>query len=173
MTEVVATARLRLVPATVDHLVADLTELSSLLGASVPDDWPPETLVDAIPFFFSRLAADPASSGWNLWYIISPDRVLAGSCGFAGRPSDGEAELGYAVLPDFRGRGYATEAAVALVEWAFAHPGVVRVAAQAEPSNLASVRVLEKARFVPDGEGEEKGCVRFVRRREDRAVESL
>lgn len=166
MAEEVAAGRLRLVPATVDHLVADLAELSSLLGASVPDDWPPETLVDALPIFFSWLAADPASSGWNLWYMISSDGVLAGSCGFAGRPSEGEAEIGYAVLPAFRGRGYATEATAALVDWAFAHPDVVRVAAQAEPSNLASVRVLEKAGFVPDGEGEEEGCVRFVRRRD-------
>lgn len=169
MAEEVVTGRLRLVPATVEHMVADRSTLASLLGASVPDDWPPETLVDAIAIFFSWLAADPASSGWNLWYIVSPDGVLVGSCGFAGRPSlEGEAEIGYAVLPAFRGLGYATETTAALVEWAFAHPNVVCVAAQAEPSNLASVRVLEKAGFVPDGEGEEEGCVRFVRRREDR-----
>lgn len=88
--------------------------------------------------------------------------MLAGSCGFVGRPSPGgEAEIGYAVLPAFRGRGYATGAAAALVEWAFAHTGVVCVTAQADPANLASVRVLEKVGFVPDGEGDE-GCVRFV-----------
>jgi ribosomal-protein-alanine N-acetyltransferase len=168
MAEEVATGRLRLVPATVAHLTADRATLSSFLGAAVPDDWPPETLADAVPVFLSWLTDDPASEGWNLWYIVSPDGVLAGSCGFVGRPSpEGEAEMGYAVLPAFRGRGYATEAAAALVEWAFAHPEVLCVTAQADPANLASVRVLEKVGFVSGGEGDE-GCVRFVRRRERR-----
>lgn len=168
MAEEVATPRLRLVPATAEHLTVDAAALSSLLGAAVPDDWPPETVADAVPVFLSWLTEDPASKGWNLWYIVSPEGVLAGSCGFVGRPSpDGEAEMGYAVLPAFRGRGYATEAAEALVVWAFAHPEVVCVTAQADPANLASVRVLEKAGFVPAGAGDE-GCVRFVRRRERR-----
>ncbi|WP_067048825.1 GNAT family N-acetyltransferase [Methanofollis ethanolicus] len=168
MAEEMATARFRLVPATAAHLTADSAALASLLGAAVPDAWPPETLADAIPTFLSWLTDDPGSEGWNLWYIVAPEGVLAGSCGFVGRPSPGgEAEMGYAVLPAFRGRGYATGAAAALVEWAFAHPEVACVTAQADPANLASVRVLEKVGFVPDGAGDE-GCVRFVRRRHDR-----
>ncbi|WP_220682676.1 GNAT family N-acetyltransferase [Methanofollis formosanus] len=173
MTEAFETARLRLVPATAAHLVADVdadaATLAGLLGAAVPDDWPPETLPDALPLFLSWLKNDPESVGWNLWYVISAEGVLVGSCGFVGRPSpDGEAEIGYAVLPAYRGCGYATEAVAALVEWAFGCPEVVRVTAQAEAGNGASVRVLEKCGFVRDGVGDEEGCVRFgVGRGED------
>lgn len=94
--------------------------------------------------------------------MISPEGVLVGSCGFVGRPSpEGEAEIGYAVLPAYRGCGYATEAAAALVAWAFGCPEVVQVTAQAEAGNGASVRVLEKVGFVFEGAGDEEGCVRF------------
>ncbi|WP_265582304.1 GNAT family N-acetyltransferase [Methanofollis aquaemaris] len=162
MSEAFETARLRLVPATAAHLAADAPTLAGLLGAAVPDDWPPETLPDALPIFFSWLKNDPESVGWNLWYVISAEGVLVGSCGFVGRPSlEGEAEIGYAVLPAYRGCGYATEAVAALVAWAFGFPEVVRVVAQAEAGNGASVRVLEKCGFVCDGVGDEEGCVRF------------
>lgn len=68
--EAFETARLRLVPATAAHLVADVdadaATLAGLLGTAVPDDWPPETLPEALPIFFSRLKKDPESVGWNL-----------------------------------------------------------------------------------------------------------
>jgi len=161
MAEPVSTARLSLVPATAADLAADRTALSVSLGAVVPADWPPENLADALPVFIAWLTADPASAGWNLWFVVAGG-VLVGSCGFVGRPSaEGEAEIGYGFLPAFCGRGYATEAAAALVAWAFSHPEVRRVMAQAEPANRASVRVLEKAGFAPAGAGEE-GCLRFA-----------
>jgi len=161
MAEPVGTARLTLVPATAADLVADRTALSVSLGAVVPADWPPENLADALPVFLTWLTADPASAGWNLWFVVAGG-VLVGSCGFVGRPSaEGEAEIGYGFLPAFCGLGYATEAAAALVAWAFSHPAVRRVWAQADPQNRASVRVLEKAGFAPDGFGED-GCLRFA-----------
>ncbi|NVO67176.1 GNAT family N-acetyltransferase [Methanofollis tationis] len=159
MAEEVRTQRLRLVPAT--EILTNRSALSRALGATVPDEWPPESLADALPLFLSWLQEDPGSAGWNLWYVVAGG-TLVGSCGFLGRPSaEGEVEIGYGVLPAFRGRGYATEAAAALIGWAFAHPEVRKVAAQADPQNRASVRVLEKIGFVPDGAGDE-GCVRFV-----------
>ena len=58
-------------------------------------------------------------------------------------PEPGSLLLGFSVLPAFTGLGYATEAAWALLEWAFTQPGVNRVAARAFPDNPASLRVLE------------------------------
>jgi RimJ/RimL family protein N-acetyltransferase len=51
------------------------------------------------------------------------------------------------VHADFRNRGYATEAAKALVEWAFEQPGVKRITAHCDQDNVASHRVVEKAGF--------------------------
>jgi [ribosomal protein S5]-alanine N-acetyltransferase len=73
------------------------------------------------------------------------------SAGFVGRPKDGEVELGYGTVSEHRNRGYATEAAAALVGWALGQPGVERVVARLAPDNVASVRVLEKAGLTREG----------------------
>ena len=69
------------------------------------------------------------------------------------RPEDGtqdEPELGYRLRRDAWGKGYATEAATALVDRAFTELGASRVWAVAMAVNTASRRVMEKAglRFV-------------------------
>jgi [ribosomal protein S5]-alanine N-acetyltransferase len=51
-----------------------------------------------------------------------------------------------------QGFGYATEALVKLVDWGLAQTNVKHVTAECLASNLASVRVLEKANFVQVGE---------------------
>jgi RimJ/RimL family protein N-acetyltransferase len=52
-------------------------------------------------------------------------------------------ELGYSCVPAHQGHGYVTEAARAIVDWAFAS-GLHRVYACLEPRNTASARVVEK-----------------------------
>ena len=52
-------------------------------------------------------------------------------------------ELGFSFDPSHQGHGYATEAARAVVDWAFA-AGFHRVFGRLEPRNAASARVLEK-----------------------------
>ena len=86
--------------------------------------------------------------GWGAWLVFRGDE-LVGDAGFHAPPVGGEVELGYATRPEHRGRGYATEAARALVEWALAQPGVERVVAEFEHDNPASKRVLEKAGLRP------------------------
>lgn len=165
----IETTRLRLMPATIALAraeIGDRGELARLLGASVPDDWPPETLADALPLFLGRLEAAPDRIGWFAWYALAGDdgaaaQVLVASGGFKGPPLDGTVEIGYSVLPRFQGRGYATEMVDGLVRWAMEQPGVNRVAAETEWANPASVRVLTKAGFVPCGRGTEPGGARF------------
>jgi RimJ/RimL family protein N-acetyltransferase len=82
--------------------------------------------------------------GWGAWLLFHREEVV-GDAGFKGPPQDGEVELGYSIIPGQRRRGYATEAAQALVDWALAQPGVERVVAETEPENEASQRVLERA----------------------------
>jgi [ribosomal protein S5]-alanine N-acetyltransferase len=71
----------------------------------------------------------------------------AGLNPLAGRGPD--IELGYTVARAAWGRGYATEAARALVEHAFGALGVPRVVAQVEPANTGSRHVLEKLGMTP------------------------
>ncbi|TMQ96181.1 GNAT family N-acetyltransferase [Actinomadura soli] len=70
---------------------------------------------------------------------------VVGAIGLFWPPRDGVVEFGYGVVASRRGRGYATEAARAIVAFALAAPGVESVVATVELANPASVRVLENA----------------------------
>jgi 8-oxo-dGTP pyrophosphatase MutT (NUDIX family) len=81
--------------------------------------------------------------GWGAWLLFRGEEVV-GDAGFKGPPQHGEVELGYSIVPEHRRRGYAIEAAKALVDWALGQPGVERVLAETEPENAPSQRVLER-----------------------------
>lgn len=147
------TERLRLVAANAAlarAALADRLAFSDLLGAEVPQSWPPPLMADVEPEWADRLAREPELAGWLHWYVVlvddegGEDDVLIGSAGFNGLDAGtGTLVMGFSVLPAFSGLGYATEAAWALLEWAFAQPGVARIAARAFPDHAASLRVME------------------------------
>lgn len=159
------TKRLELAAATPEHVLAELEDprrLAFLLNAAVEPGWPPgEYDRNAQEFFRERLLeGGPAAIGWYSWYAIrreghgGPD-VLAGAGGYFGPPDgEGEVEIGFSVMPAWRGLGFATEMAEALIFNAFADPRVFRVVARMEPRNSASRRVLEKCRFRCSGDDE-------------------
>jgi RimJ/RimL family protein N-acetyltransferase len=93
-----------------------------------------------------------------------------GSCGFKGPPDvDAAVEIAYGVEPDHQNRGYATEAAQALTDYAFASGRVSLVRAHTLPERNASTRVLTKCGFAFVGEviDPEDGRVwRWERRRD-------
>ncbi len=61
------------------------------------------------------------------------------------------AELGYGVARERWGRGLASEAARAMVDYGFEAFGLAKVWARVDPRNLSSVRVLEKIGMVCEG----------------------
>lgn len=58
--------------------------------------------------------------------------------------ADQQAEIGYILHPDAQRQGYATEAARALLRFAFGPVGVHRVYARCDGRNLASARVMQR-----------------------------
>jgi RimJ/RimL family protein N-acetyltransferase len=75
-----------------------------------------------------------------------------GSMGlFNQEPGTGQAMIGYSLLPEWRGRGYATRAARLISLWAFAETGIARLIAGTMPTNVGSQRVLTRAGFHPEG----------------------
>jgi ribosomal-protein-alanine N-acetyltransferase len=171
------TQRLQLIPATASLLEAEIANRSTfehLLGAAIPDNWPPATLADALPSFLQSLKKAPVeTAGWFAWYGVrkrsgQEPAVLICSAGFKEPPRKGIVETGYAVLPQFQGQGYATEMVGALVRWALDNPLVRRVIAETTLENRASVRVLTKLGFRGTGKGTEPGTVHFELRRQQR-----
>jgi RimJ/RimL family protein N-acetyltransferase len=93
--------------------------------------------------FLAQANRDPAAPAF---LIGLADGTLIGGCGIA-TTSGGDPELGYWIGVAHLGRGYATEAARALIDHAFAELGCERLSSRARVSNPASRRVLEKCGF--------------------------
>jgi [ribosomal protein S5]-alanine N-acetyltransferase len=95
--------------------------------------------------------ADPWIHGFALVHRASGSVV--GRCGFKGPPdADGVVEIAYGVNPEHEGKGYATEAAGALVGYALSHGQIRVVRAHTLPQANASTRVLAKCGFHRVGE---------------------
>lgn len=110
----------------------------------------------------AQLSADwmaqfQASSEMNPWVhgfrlVHRENGTVVGSCMFKGPPADGIVEIAYGIDPDQQGKGYATEAAKAMVKYAFASGEVRMVRAHTLPDSAASQRVLAKSGFRHVGE---------------------
>ena len=85
------------------------------------------------------------AAGW--WPVAekASGRVI-GECGLIEKDVDGreEIELVYVFASDSWGKGFATEAALALRDYAFRRLGLRRIVALIDPENYASARVAEK-----------------------------
>ena len=143
--QMIETENLKLIPCEPSHLATVLEDkrgLEPLLGVSVPESWP--VFPGAVPRIYEKLRSDPSAVGWwSYLFVHTGDRTLAGDGGFKGRPN-GAGEVGYALVPEYRGRGLATEAAGGLVRWAFSHPEVIAVRAETLHDGHGSIRVLQK-----------------------------
>jgi len=88
-----------------------------------------------------------AKYGYGLFSIIhKADNVLVGDCGLERMEVDGcpEVEIGYDLRSDYWNRGYATQAAAAVRDFAFEQLRLPRVIGLVRPGNIASQRVAEK-----------------------------
>jgi ribosomal-protein-alanine N-acetyltransferase len=88
-------------------------------------------------------AADPRVV-WELAVVETATGRLVGACDLTCE-SAGEGDLGFILSKDVWGRGYASEAARAMVRAGFDRLGLTRVFATCDVANPASARVLEKA----------------------------
>jgi [ribosomal protein S5]-alanine N-acetyltransferase len=142
-------------------LLDDREKAAANIGSSLPAAWPQTDLLDVLPM---QAAAVPSAERFGIWLIIERDtNTVVGDVGFMGPPDGGVVEIGFSVIPDRRRRGYATEAARTLIDWAFDDPAIREVIARSELENEASARVLHAAGFARIGEG--RRVVRWRRTR--------
>jgi RimJ/RimL family protein N-acetyltransferase len=104
-----------------------------------------------------QLRLRPADGPWLLRPIllIGPEghRTAIGYLNFHGGPDEhGRAEVGYTLLPDARGHGYAIEAVGAAFDWATRVHGVTRFRAAVAPDNERSRNLILKLGFRQTGE---------------------
>jgi RimJ/RimL family protein N-acetyltransferase len=86
--------------------------------------------------------------GFGLYLVALKDEgVPIGTCGLIKRDSLKDVDIGFAFLPNFRGRGYAYEAASAVLAYGKNTLGLERIVAIVSPSNDRSIKLLEKLGF--------------------------
>lgn len=99
-----------------------------------------------------QVEADPTTAGWLTCAVVAGE-VPVGHAGYHGPPdAEGMVEIGYSVDPEHRRRGYAREAARALVARGRREPAVRTVRATISPANLASRALVAQLGFVEVGE---------------------
>ncbi|HVZ55426.1 MAG TPA: GNAT family N-acetyltransferase [Chitinophagaceae bacterium] len=119
---------------------------------------PAKTRADCDAFLLENIRYAREHAGYGRWAVEERiSREVVGSFALIPLGDSGSMQLGYALLPPYWGRGYATELARAGLDYVFEQTDLNEVYAQAEAENGASCRVLLKAGFEQAGRIREDG----------------
>lgn len=156
--DVIYSSRLELIALSAPFLSAslrdDLTSASQLIGLSIPEDWLEAKWL--MEMRLVKLRENPALEPWLLRAIgLRETRTMVGYIGFHTLPgadylrpyAPDSVEFGYTIFPAYRRRGFASEAAGALMQWANAEHGVKRFVVSIRPTNEPSLRLARKFGF--------------------------
>ncbi len=153
------TARLQLHPFEPD----DLDALAAIYGDPAVMSYVGDGTVrdrERVRLGLEKMIAMQEERGYAPWAVGErTGGALVGECGLY--PLEGvgpEVELTYTFARPAWGKGYATEAGCAALDYAFTAAGLERVIAVAHPGNAASIRVLEKLGMRADGVGHYYGA---------------
>jgi ribosomal-protein-alanine N-acetyltransferase len=101
-----------------------------------------------------QVVETPEDLAWVTGVIWDEEAQMAvGRAGYHGAPDpEGMVEVGYGIDPEFRRRGYARAALVALIERARSEPNVHTLRATISPDNEPSLELIRQFDFVENGE---------------------
>ena len=156
---IIRTKRLDLVsmsPAFLDAVLSGKRAVAETIAwLKLPDAWPDERDSRLLRLRRDQMARNIASREWFPRAMVrrTRRRPMIGQIGFHGPPETvGRAEMGYTVMADHRRRGYAAEAAQAMMDWAAREHGVKRFFVSIAPDNAASLAMAAKLGFAQVGE---------------------
>jgi RimJ/RimL family protein N-acetyltransferase len=146
-TPVLATERLRLRQLTIDDAEALFPTLSDVELMTWWSSAPHKSVEETRAYFAPRVDRQ----GWRCWAItLSGDDSAIGWVAAGEKRQGGVTELGYILEREHWGRGIAREAVAAVIDRLFAE-GQRRVFADTDPENAASIALLERLGFRPEG----------------------
>ena len=132
----------------------DLRTASQLIGLDIPSEWLEAKWL--MEMRLTKLQENPAMEPWLLRAIgLRETKTMIGFIGFHTLPgaeylnsyAPDSVEFGYTIFSDYRQRGYASEAAQALMDWATREHGVRRFVVSISPTNQPSLRIARKFGF--------------------------
>ncbi|MGW0630675.1 GNAT family N-acetyltransferase [Streptomyces sp. NPDC002758] len=159
--EDIRTPRLDLVPLRVEH-AEEMAEVLSDPGLHAFIGGAPDTL-EQLGARYRRITAGAPEPGvsWLNWVVrVRDEGRLTGTVQATVGPGT-VAEVAWVVGTPWQGRGIASEAARALVDWLGRHP-MTTVVAHIHPAHLASAAVATAAGLVPSGEVRDDGEEKWV-----------
>jgi RimJ/RimL family protein N-acetyltransferase len=146
-----------LTPEQMDRVAAgDVEALATELDAAIGADW-----VRKVRWLAAMRAKQvrerPQDRPWLLRTIVRAEpgqpREVIGYLNFHAGPNEqGQVEIGYTLMPEARGHGYAIEAVRAMFEWATRAHGIRRFRASVAPDNERSLNLIGKLGFRHTGE---------------------
>lgn len=150
--EKLQTERLILIPFTTQicqNLIHnDFSDLQNM-GLKKGINWPDDDVLETLPKIINNLSLVKAPTGFESWMIIKNKTLeIIGDLGFKGYNYDKEnIDIGYGIIKEERGKGYAEEATKALIKWAFTEDIVKEITARCLIDNTSSIKLLKKLNF--------------------------
>jgi RimJ/RimL family protein N-acetyltransferase len=160
---IIRTPRLDLVsmtPRFMEAVLGDrLADAQEELGAALPTNPLGFRAERFLGYRLAQLQRDPGVQRWLARAIVlrEDEPAMIGMIGFHGEPGVNEAkaadavEIGYSIVPERRGHGYATEAVEGLIGSART-VGIRHFVASVAPDNEPSLAIIRKLGFVRTGE---------------------
>ncbi len=123
----------------------DLPKLNLTRGKS----WPDADVVETLPKIIKNLSTVFSPTGFESWMIIKKETLeIIGDAGFKGfNDQEANIDIGYGIIREERGNGYAEEAALELIKWAFSKTYVKEITANCLLDNFNSIHLLHKLNF--------------------------
>ncbi|XQY90094.1 GNAT family N-acetyltransferase [Metabacillus sp. HB246100] len=140
-----------------EQLLCDRSKFINEVPFEVADEFPLEVYQQFFPYKVERFKKYPHENEWEGIIVLKEENKIIGDMGFKGGPDHaGVLDIGYSIVPEYRGRGFATEMGKEMVRWGFKDENVKTIIATSNPENIASKKVLEKIGFQIERKTEEK-----------------
>ena len=104
-----------------------------------------KTLEDAQDYIVNKLQKGFKEQGFGMMIVkLKNDETPIGTCGLLKREYLDDMDIGFAFLPNFRGKGYAFEAVSATMSYGKENLGIKHILAFTDADNSASIQLIEK-----------------------------
>ena len=144
-------------PEFIEAVLADRRdEAAALVGAALPAAFPRVGERRFLELRLRQMREDDRFLEWCPYVVVLGEHMI-GHAGYHGPPGKNSTqnpeavEFGYTIEPDFRGRGFATEAAARLIREAEGR-GITHFVLSCAPDNDPSLAIIRKFGFVHTGE---------------------